>query len=85
MTNRREAPQGQASDRTRGTVKWFDDTKGFGFFTPDDGSGDIFVHHTSIITDGYQTLQKGQEVDFLKVRGPRGPIAQNVRLISPPD
>lgn len=83
MTTKDESPQGQAGDRSRGVVKWFDDSKGFGFITPADGTGDIFVHHSSVITDGYQTLQKGQEVDFLKVRGPRGPVAQNVRPIEP--
>jgi len=67
----------------RGVVKWFDDSKGFGFITPSDNAGDIFVHHSSVITDGYQTLQKGQEVEFLRVPGPRGPIAQNVKVVSP--
>ncbi|MBM4371312.1 MAG: cold shock domain-containing protein [Deltaproteobacteria bacterium] len=68
--------------RTRGTVKWFDDVRGFGFISPEDGSGDIFVHHTSVITDGYQTLMKGQPVEFLLTQGPRGPVAQNVRVVS---
>ncbi|MFH1530511.1 MAG: cold shock domain-containing protein [Pseudomonadota bacterium] len=75
--------KGQAGEPIRGVVKWFDDSKGFGFITPSDGTGDIFVHHSSVITDGYQTLQKGQEVEFLKVRGPRGPVAQNVRPLTP--
>jgi CspA family cold shock protein len=65
----------------RGVVKWFDDYKGFGFITPEDGSADTFVHHSSVLTDGYQTLQKGQAVEFLRTEGPRGPVAQNVRVL----
>jgi cold shock protein len=83
MTTTHDSPRGDAGDPIRGVVKWFDDSKGFGFITPEDQSGDIFVHHTSVITDGYQTLQKGQEVEFTKVRGPRGPVAQNVRPLTP--
>ncbi len=83
MTAAGDIQKEASGERSRGVVKWFDDSKGFGFITLVGGSVDIFVHHSSVITDGYQTLQKGQEVEFLTVRGPRGPVAQNVRAISP--
>lgn len=60
-----------------GTVKWFNEQKGFGFITADDGQ-DVFVHHTSINQDGFRTLDEGQRVSFEIVSGPKGPQASNV-------
>jgi CspA family cold shock protein len=61
----------------QGTVKWFNEQKGFGFITADDGQ-DVFVHHTSINQDGFRTLDEGQRVTFDIVSGPKGPQASNV-------
>jgi len=61
-----------------GTVKWFDSAKGFGFITPEDGSKDVFVHHSAIKTDGYAELKEGQRVSFEIQQGPKGPAAANV-------
>ncbi len=62
-----------------GTVKWFDDSKGFGFVTPEDGSKDVFVHHTAIQGTGFKTLTEGQQVQFEVEQGPKGPSAVNVQ------
>lgn len=62
-----------------GTVKWFNDQKGFGFIVPDDGGKDLFVHHTNIMMDGFKTLQEGQKVDYVAGEGKKGPEATNVR------
>ena len=62
-----------------GKVKWFDTTKGFGFITPDDGSKDVFAHHTSIQGDGYKSLNEDQEVTFDVEQGEKGPQANNIR------
>ncbi|MBZ4422934.1 cold-shock protein [Myxococcus sp. RHSTA-1-4] len=62
-----------------GTVKWFNDAKGFGFIVQDGGGEDVFVHHTAINMDGFRTLQEGQKVEFEVGRGPKGLQAQNVR------
>ncbi len=64
-----------------GTVKWFSDEKGFGFITPDEGSKDLFVHHTSIEADGYRSLAEGAKVEYESEQGDKGPKAVNVRLI----
>jgi len=61
----------------KGTVKWFNDQKGFGFITPEDGA-DVFVHHTAIQSDGFKSLAEGQAVEFEIVDGPKGKQAQNV-------
>ncbi|HEY8867008.1 MAG TPA: cold-shock protein [Solirubrobacteraceae bacterium] len=64
-----------------GTVKWFSDEKGFGFITPDDGSQDLFVHHTGIVSDGFRTLQEGAKVSFEAEAGDKGPKAVQVSPI----
>jgi CspA family cold shock protein len=64
--------------RTVGTVKWFNDAKGFGFITPENGSKDCFVHHTAIQMQGFKTLTEGERVEFDVVEGQKGPAAENV-------
>ena len=61
-----------------GTVKWFNSDKGFGFITPADGSEDVFVHFSAIVSDGFKTLEEGQAVEFDVVQGNRGEQAANV-------
>jgi CspA family cold shock protein len=67
--------------RTKGTVKWFNDSKGFGFVTPEDGSKDCFVHHTAIQSEGFKSLREGQQVEFDVVQGQKGPAAENVTAV----
>ena len=64
--------------RTTGTVKWFNDAKGFGFITPENGEKDCFVHHTAISGQGFKSLAEGQKVEFDVVPGAKGPAASNV-------
>ncbi len=65
-----------------GTVKWFNDAKGFGFISQDDGGEDVFCHHTAIQSDGFRSLQEGQKVEFEVKRGPKGLQAANVRPVA---
>jgi len=64
--------------RTTGRVKWFNDSKGFGFITPENGEKDCFVHHTAIQGDGYKSLAENELVEFDVVEGDKGPAAANV-------
>src|SRR5215468_4510728 len=63
----------------QGTVKWFNADKGYGFIAPDDGTDDVFVHHSAIQADGYRTLQENQRVEYTAGRGPKGPQAEQVQ------
>ena len=63
---------------TRGVVKWFNNQKGYGFITPENGGKDVFVHHSAIQGDGYKSLNEGDTVEFNVVRGPKGEQAANV-------
>ena len=64
-----------------GTVKWFNDAKGFGFIEPSDGSKDVFVHFSSLQGEGFKTLAEGVQVEFDVQQDPKGPQAQNVRVV----
>src|SRR5207245_8820879 len=72
----------KTSQMATGTVKWFNDTKGFGFITQDGGGEDVFCHHTAIKADGFRTLAEGQKVEFDVVKGQKGLQAQNVRKVA---
>ncbi|MEM0514788.1 cold-shock protein [Pseudoalteromonas sp. YIC-827] len=68
--------------KTTGTVKWFDEAKGFGFITPTDGGKDVFVHFRAIVSEGgFRTLQEGQQVEFSVEEGAKGPQASDVKAI----
>lgn len=64
-----------------GIVKWFNEDKGFGFITPDEGSKDLFVHHTGISAEGFKSLAEGQKVEFDEEAGDKGPKAVNVKTL----
>ena len=68
--------------RTTGTVKWFNDAKGFGLITPDDGQKDCFVHHSAIQSQGFRSLAEGERVEFEVVDGKKGPAAENVTKVA---
>ena len=70
------------SERTTGTVKWFNNAKGFGFITLEDNDNDIFVHFRSIQGEGYKTLNQGQEVEFTLTEGPKGLQAEEVNRLN---
>ncbi|HEX6910769.1 MAG TPA: cold-shock protein, partial [Longimicrobium sp.] len=67
--------------RSTGTVKWFNDAKGFGFITPENGDKDCFVHYTSIAGSGFRTLVEGERVEYDMEDGAKGPAARNVAKI----
>lgn len=64
-----------------GTVKWFNDAKGFGFITPDSGGNDLFAHFSEIKGDGFKSIAEGQKVNFVAGTGPKGPQATNIQPI----
>jgi cold shock protein len=64
-----------------GTVKWFNDAKGYGFITPEDGGKDLFVHHTNIAGDGFKSLSENAKVEYESREGQKGPEAINVRTV----
>lgn len=65
----------------RGSVKWFSAEKGYGFITPDDGTKDVFVHHSAIQADGFRTLNEGDKVEYQVTQGQKGPQAVNVQKL----
>lgn len=67
---------------SKGSVKWFSPSKGFGFLNTEGEARDIFVHFSSILSDGFKTLDEGEEVEFEIVMGPKGPTAANVRRVT---
>jgi len=69
------------SERVKGTVKWFNDQKGFGFITPESGTKDVFVHHSAIMSEGFRSLAEGDRVEFSVEQGQKGPAAANVQKI----
>jgi CspA family cold shock protein len=72
---------GGAVMRATGKVKWFNDAKGFGFITPDEGNRDCFVHYSAIEGSGFRSLSEGERVEFDMVEGEKGPAAQNVNKL----
>jgi CspA family cold shock protein len=71
----------QDQDMATGTVKWFNDSKGFGFVTPEDGGKDLFAHFSAIQGQGFKTLKEGQRVSFDVTTGPKGQQASNIRSV----
>lgn len=69
-----------SSQRVTGTVKWFNDSKGFGFLAQPNGK-DVFVHHSAIVSEGFRSLAEGDKVEFSIEQGPKGPSAANVRKV----
>src|SRR3954462_13720264 len=75
----RKQSTNQGEQMATGTVKWFNDAKGYGFITPDDGSEDLFAHFSAINMSGFKTLKEGQKVSFDVVQGPKGKQASNIQ------
>jgi CspA family cold shock protein len=71
-------------DMNTGTVKWFNDAKGFGFIEPEGGGGDVFAHFSAIQMDGFRTLKQGGRVSYDLVQGPKGDLAHNIRALDMP-
>ena len=69
------------SNSVNGTVKWFNEEKGFGFLTPEAGGKDVFVHFRSIASDGFKTLAEGQKVEFVVSQGQKGPQADSIKVL----
>ena len=69
------------SERVQGTVKWFNNSKGYGFITREDGEEDVFVHHSAIESEGYRSLNEGQRVEFTIEQSPKGLQASNVTML----
>lgn len=67
--------------KKKGTVKWFNDSKGFGFITPEDGEKDLFVHHSNVAGEGFKSLSEGDQVEFATANGPKGDYATEVTKI----
>jgi len=74
-------PGQRKKQMVNGTVKWFNDSKGFGFITQDNGGEDVFCHHTAIAAEGFRSLAEGQKVQFEVVKGPKGLQAKDVRPV----
>ena len=68
-----------------GTVKWFNDAKGFGFIEPEGGGADVFAHFSAVQMDGFRTLKQGSRVSYELVQGPKGDLAQNIRMVGTDD
>ena len=71
-------------DMATGTVKWFNDAKGFGFIEPEDGGIDVFAHFSAIQMEGFKTLKQGGKVSFELIQGPKGQLAQNIVAVDVP-
>jgi CspA family cold shock protein len=81
FTNQKISTNLQEDDMATGTVKWFNDAKGFGFIEPDQGGGDVFAHFSAIQMEGFRTLKQGSKVSYELVAGPKGMLAQNIQPV----